>query len=234
MKFKINSTINYDDVDFNNKTFLSTIARLQQKSATFHSDSVGYTNDFFIENGLTWVLHKLHIKIFKYPVLYDNYDFFTWSKGAKGYFAFRDFNMIVNNKIYVAGSGVWLLIDVNKKRPVRVSKEMVDRYTTEAVSSIDTDILKFKVFDKGEKVYEKIYKLRYRDFDRNRHLNNAVYIEFIEDIVFEVFDKYIKEIKIIYEKEIPSSIKEVNVILKKEGDSLFFFIGNYACGELFV
>ncbi|BAI79538.1 acyl-acyl carrier protein thioesterase [Deferribacter desulfuricans SSM1] len=234
MKFKINSTVNYNDIDLNNKILLSTLARLQQKAATLHSDNVGYTNNFFVEKGLTWVLQKLHLKINRYPTLYENYEFITWSKGAKGYFAFRDYEMIINNETVITGCSVWLLIDINKKKPIRVSDEIVNRYTVENVDSMDSDIYKFKVSKDGETVFEKRYTLRYRDFDRNKHLNNSVYFEFIEDAVYEFSKKNIKEIKIMYQKEIPFGISDVNLSLKRQNNSLIFQIEDYAAGEIFI
>ncbi|KAA0258952.1 hypothetical protein FHQ18_03110 [Deferribacter autotrophicus] len=238
MKFKANAIINSYDVDFKSELTINAIAKYFQLAAINHSNKVGYTNGFFTESGFTWILNRLHIKIFEYPVYMDNIDITTWSKGARGFFAFRDFILEKAGKKCVVGSSVWLLIDVKNKRPVKVKDEIVERYTVEDEDAFNSDIRRYKP-DKIEKVDSIIeYQLRYKDYDINGHVNNSVYFELIEDAIYREYNKKITEIKICYLKEINQHFRNVYVQLRNKENSLHYSICQkdtvFASGEAIV
>ncbi|MGA1845579.1 acyl-[acyl-carrier-protein] thioesterase [Deferribacter abyssi] len=238
MKFKVNAIINSYDIDFKGELTLNAIAKYFQIAAITHSNYAGYTNGFFTESGFAWILNRLHIKILEYPVYMDKINVITWSKGSKGFFAFRDFILEKSGEKCVVGSSVWLLIDVTNKRPVKVKKEIVEKYTVENKNAFNSNIRQYKPdkIEKADNVFE--YQLRYKDYDINGHVNNSVYFELIEDAIYKEYNKKVSEIKICYFKEINQQLRDVYVLLTKKDDSLIYSIcledTVFASGEAIV
>lgn len=71
------------------------------------------------EQGLTWMLHKLHILINRMPEQGENVTLETWPSGIDRLFAIRDFRMVAGEEVLLRATSEWMVIDVNRRRPVR-------------------------------------------------------------------------------------------------------------------
>lgn len=93
----------------------------------------------------------------------------------------------------------WLLVDTEKKRPIKVTKYMCEVYDakqnkalkiedTKGPTSIDT---------------EKEFHVRYSDIDTNMHVNNAKYATWaLETLPLDIMVNYtLKNLKVTYKKE---------------------------------
>ena len=72
------------------------------------------------EQGLTWMLHKLHILINRMPEQGENVMLETWPSGIDRLFAIRDFRMVAGEEVLLRATSEWMVIDVNRRRPVRL------------------------------------------------------------------------------------------------------------------
>lgn len=72
------------------------------------------------EQGLTWMLHKLHILINRMPEQGENVTLETWPSGIDRLFAIRDFRMVAGEEVLLRATSEWMVIDVNRRRPVRL------------------------------------------------------------------------------------------------------------------
>ena len=55
------------------------------------------------EQGLTWMLHKLHILINRMPEQGENVTLETWPSGIDRLFAIRDFRMVAGEEVLLRG-----------------------------------------------------------------------------------------------------------------------------------
>lgn len=75
-----------------------------------------------------WVLSRLHVQIQKYPLWRDRIQVETWATSRLGGVrAYRDFRLLdANDEPVGAATSLWLLLDVNTRRPVRIPDRLLD------------------------------------------------------------------------------------------------------------
>ena len=113
---------------------------------------------------------------------------------------------------------LFFLIDIEKRRPIRIQKEQYEFYGVDG--DVDYDISMDKIEKNDEEQYNKQFDIRYSDIDSNNHVNNVKYIEWaIEAVPLDVINNYvIKRIKVIFEKEttygdkisVSATVKEID------------------------
>ena len=71
--------------------------------------------------GLTWMLHKLHIIVNRMPEQEEIVTLETWPSGIDRLFALRDFSMFSGKgDLLIRATSEWMVIDINRRRPVRL------------------------------------------------------------------------------------------------------------------
>lgn len=190
--------VGYSDVDRNNRMKLSRIIDLFQNVATWHSKSIGYGTSEMMKLKIGWLVLAWKIKILKYPQADENIEIRTWSKAPKGLHSFRDFEILdENGEQLVLATSSWVLYDLEAKRPIRLLKEMIDGYGAIDRNALADEISRLKDEKiKGEELNIQITK---RDIDTNHHVNNARYVEFLEEMLPE--NILVNEIEIQYKRQ---------------------------------
>lgn len=143
-----------------------------------------------------WVIYQWDIDIQKLPEKFDNVKVQTYYTFSKKFYAFRNYDVIQDDRVIVRAKTKWLLINKEKKIPMRITDELSDIYEKEdGYDYIQQDV------EELEGDYEKIgeYTVRKTDIDLNLHANNARYVEWIENFIE---DCIIKKIEIMYKKEL--------------------------------
>jgi medium-chain acyl-[acyl-carrier-protein] hydrolase len=104
------------------------------------------------------------------------------------------------NVIAYANS-LWILIDVSRRKILRITQDMYKMYGINGKSEYLIDIKKIKLPEKFS--IEKSFEVRYSDIDTNRHVNNVKYVDWIiETIPLDIVLNYsIENLNITYEKE---------------------------------
>ncbi len=166
------------EVDCDGKLSIISIFNFMQEAASKHAAALGVSIQQLREEDFTWLLSRLKIKIDTFPLWTDQLTVSTWPSGTQRLFALRDFHLKDQNQISVgAALSAWLVIDTIKRRPVRISR-FVKR-----LKPIEGDHILPDQLDKLPKIEsytdERRFRVRYRDLDINRHVNNASYVEWI-------------------------------------------------------
>ncbi|MBE6050554.1 MAG: acyl-[acyl-carrier-protein] thioesterase [Clostridium sp.] len=195
--------VNYHDVDSNLKCKLSSIINFLCDIGTTHSSAVGSTVEKVKEKGYSWVFYKYDIKMYRYPKYLDEIYLKTTPCGFKKFYAHRKYE-ITNSKGELLGEAIalFILININKRCPMRIPKEEYELYGLDSNVSEDIkmdDIL--KVNEENDAI--KKFEVRYSDIDSNGHVNNVNYVKWaIESVPLEVFKSFdVERIKVIFEKE---------------------------------
>lgn len=201
------------DVDVNNKLKISAVFSNIQETANSQCAYFGCGwNDLMEKYHVCYVLSRMRFQMVKYPGAGEDVVITTWpSKNLKAVFT-RYFCLDgADGTHYGSGVSQWVLFNVRKRAVVRPTEcdihfpEVIAReaplampkgnlYEDEAFRSAPADKIR-----RAQRIPA------YSDFDYNRHVNNARYAEWAEDILpAEYFagNKQISLIDIKYKHEI--------------------------------
>ncbi|MGG7179226.1 acyl-[acyl-carrier-protein] thioesterase [Clostridium paraputrificum] len=201
-KFSKEYEINYYDVDYKLKCKLSSIVNFLCDVGNYHAESLGETIESLVENNCAWVFYKYDIKIKEYPKYRDTITVETEPIGFKKFYAYRSY-YIKNSEGKLLGEAIALffLINIEKRRPMRVLPEQYVRYGADGDLKKNIEMENILKLEKED--HYKDFNIRYSDIDSNGHVNNVKYIEWaIESVPVEVIKDYeLKRIKVVFEKE---------------------------------
>lgn len=218
LKMKIEKThrIGLFDTDYQFKLKIEAMARFFQEIAVYHSTDMGAGPEVLLKKGVVWFLSRLEVEVFRYPVLGEEIRIITWSRGFKGYKGYREY-LIDSPKGEIArGSGVWLFFDFMRKRIIRVPAEISGLYEIEQEKWFDNEIDDWIPCGRIEPEQEMEISLRYSDFDVNGHVNNTVYLGFLETLYHKIMKRQsVKNIKIKFCREIDRNTDHVQVSVKE-------------------
>lgn len=168
------------DVDANNRLKVSTIFDYFQDAASNHAEElkVGYSNLF--KKGYFWVLYWAKFDFIEYPKVMDEIKIQTWGKKQFKLYSIRDFLMMNKyNKVLCKATTAWLFLDAKSSRPKIMPELFPEVIFLEDKSALDELPQKFQNITATEKIFSR--DIKYSDIDLNEHVNNAKYIELLDD-----------------------------------------------------
>ena len=197
-----NYNIHYYEVDIKKMAHITTIINYLGDMAMYQSEILGVGIDYLKENNMAWVLYKWDITMDSYPLLNETIKVQTSAYSFKKFYGYREHEIIdaKGNKIGHANS-VWFLINMNRRRPMRIMEGMYEVYGIDENNNTDIDIQNIPPI--SEVHSEKSFQVRYSDIDTNMHVNNVKYVAWaLETVPKDIVLNYeLKNIKATYEKE---------------------------------
>jgi medium-chain acyl-[acyl-carrier-protein] hydrolase len=197
-----NYNVHYYEIDAKKRALISTIMNYLMDICSVQSDSHGVGVDYLIDNNKGWILTQWNIKLNRYPVYGEEVKVSTRANSFYKYYAYRT-NYIEDSSsnLIVDGRSIWLLVDTNKRRPIKVSDDMYQAYNIskdETERFTHTSLKPLESWDN-----EKVFDVRYSDIDTNQHVNNVKYVSWIiESIPLDIaLDYEMCEITVVYKKE---------------------------------
>lgn len=205
MIFEEEYKLGIEDVDSNNYVTNRAILTILEDVACSHSNSVKFGPLHIKETGCTWLLLDWRVKIESRPKYFDKILVKTWSSKKDKLYAFRDFEILDSNGNRAAiATSKWFLMDINSRKPIRITSEHIDRYETEEGKMVFTDEIS-KIVEPETYEYQRDYKIERRDIDMNNHMHNINYLDLAYEMLPEevyrnnnfnnVIIEYKKEIK---------------------------------------
>lgn len=194
--------INYYDVDYKLQCKLASIVNFLCDIGNTQSEYVGETIEALTAKNCAWVFYKYDINIKRYPKYRDVITVQTEPVGFNKFYAFRGYKIMdEEGNILVEATALFFLINIEKRRPMRVSQEQMDAYTGGEVLPKAVQMGDVKTLEIED--YFKDFAIRYSDIDSNGHVNNVKYMEWaIESVPLDVIKDYeLKRIKVVFEKE---------------------------------
>lgn len=159
--------------------------------------------------GQAWVVLDWKIEIIKRPHYRDEITAYTWSRNHNIACAYRDFELFdTQGEKLARATSRWVLIDIVKRRPLRLTQELIEKYQGEPQSQAFEEELENMSYPKDFFDTENAVKQRYtvlrRDIDSNMHMHNLAYLdaagELLPQQIYEEGEK--NHIRISYKKEI--------------------------------
>ena len=150
-----------------------TLMNILQDAADGSAIELGFGFEDCWKKGVSWVGSNYLIEITSLPKIHEKFVVETWPAEAKLWGAIRDF-VIYNEAgdILIKASSQWVLIDINRKRPVPLAKHF-ENYKAVEERAINIEFSRTDDFTNPET--EQKFVVRFDDIDINRHVNNAIY-----------------------------------------------------------
>ena len=173
------------EVDCRNRLSILSIFAFMQEAASKHAEALGVSIHQLNSENYTWLLSRLKIKISSFPGWNDQVRVNTWPSGVQKLFALRDFEIKdTKGRSMAAAISAWLIIDLQKRRPVRITP-FVERLKPIEGSHILDDRLD-KLSALSDPAHEKSFAVRHSDLDINQHANNVKFVEWLVEGVPDV------------------------------------------------
>jgi len=196
--------ISAHDTDMKSICKLTNICNYIQETSIRHVQQYGMDPYEWMEKGLAWVLSRMKVEMYSYPKWQEVIKIRTWSRGAKGLFVYRDYELLDgDDNIIGRACTVWLIIDINKRRPLRpepILSETNYKFLTDR-NAICDELKALPNEEKEEFIFS--VPIHYSDVDMNHHVNNVKYARWQLDAIptDRISSELIKEFEINFNHE---------------------------------
>lgn len=217
------TTVKGYDADFQGRWKPSSFFRLMSATAANHAEHIGFGFKTMFADGKAWVLSRMKVRFFEFPVISERLTIETWPKGFhRKLFFLRDFYVKgEGEKLYAAATSFWVLIDPQARRMLLPQQELVSTFRGYSDRrALDEDLEKI---NPPENLPEKFtLQARYSQIDIMGHVNNACYIDWITDCFEpeEYRTKRLAWLQINYNNEVRPSDAITVSAGKVDGDPL--------------
>ena len=149
-----------------------------QEAASRHAEALGVSIHQLLAENHTWLLSRLKISISDYPGWNDRIRVNTWPSGAQQLFALRDFELTdTNNRPFAKALSAWLVIDLQRHRPIRIGPVLERLKPIEGSRAMDGRLDKLPPLN--HHTHESRFVVRFSDLDINQHVNNVKFVEWV-------------------------------------------------------
>lgn len=174
MKYTMPLRVRYSETVAGGQVNLNRMLEYFQDCCIFQSAGLGYGVAEELEQNQGWFLLAWNVEIERFPHLGEEIRVVTEPYKMRGFYGYRRFELLdaETNRIAWADS-LWIFMDLEKKIPKRISKEMVAAY----ISDVEDDSVqvKRKLSDEGEWVRRNSLIVEKYYVDSNSHVNNTFY-----------------------------------------------------------
>lgn len=196
--------ISYFQLDGRGRMSPAALLSALQEAAISHSDMLGYTPAYLIEQKRGWAVINWHIRIHRMPVHPETIHLETWSNRCRKMQAERGFFLYdqEGNRLMEVMSR-WVYMDIEKRKPANIPESMIEAYGDKQPPAMENEkFLMPKAPEEGACIQSQVCVTR-RDTDTNGHANNVKYLEWaMDDVPDEIYDEMdVKDIRIVYRKE---------------------------------
>ena len=212
-------TVHSYHADFTRRLTIPAVFNFLQDSAWHHAASNGFGWQELMSRGQIWALSLMKVKVERLPDWEEKLQLLTWSKGGKGLYAYRDFELFDSEgQKLISASSAWLILDAKTRRPQRTdnfAKEFPSRPDRSAISEA---ITRDHEHDKPE--CNDFFSVSTSDIDMNVHVNNVCYVRWALDAFSVDFlqKNTIKEISVSFLSEAREGDRVGVCLTQEEGN----------------
>jgi medium-chain acyl-[acyl-carrier-protein] hydrolase len=152
-----------------------------QDSAGDHAGRLGLSVVDLSKRRMTWVLSRYNVRFHRYPALGERLEVTTWPSGKRGYFATRDFEVADGGGGPVlSATSSWMVLNLDNRQTVKVDEVVGPEYALEK-RALDDPFASLPVLSARDS--EVGFRVETGHLDWNRHVNNAVYVQWALEAV---------------------------------------------------
>lgn len=175
--------VRFGSIDRSDRLTLSAVFQFFQEAAICHAENLNVGREDMARTGQVWILSRMSVIVDRRPNYCETITVRSWPRGGEKLFAIRDYDIRGKSNIPVvsARSG-WIILDAEKRRPLRPQSIMDNLPQNEGVEALSPEAGAIAALEeRGNLQKAADRKARYTDIDYNGHVNNVRYIQWIED-----------------------------------------------------
>ncbi len=178
MKYDLHSRVRFSETDENGRLSLSGLMNYFQDCSTFQAEDLGIGVDYHKEHANAWILIYWQVILHHMPKLGEHITATTWPYYFKGFHGLRNFTLTDSRGEMAAwANSFWILLDVNRQRPVKIPDEELQLYGGD--EKLDMDYAPRRVRLPKEALLREAEPIRVtpQHLDTNHHVNNGQYVQ---------------------------------------------------------
>lgn len=188
------------EVDTNGKITLSSVCSLFQEVAGNHALLLNFDITDLHKQGLTWVLHRMDIRINRFPKWRESITIETWPAAGDSLRAYRNYRILDEKGNELASClSYWMMISMKSRRPVRMTEDILNTRLSDRENVLPVRSDKIPKVEEAES--QKEIPVRRSDLDMNQHVNNARYLEWMSEPLNQGQITRINNIDILFLRE---------------------------------
>ncbi|MDR1059329.1 MAG: acyl-ACP thioesterase [Treponema sp.] len=174
-------SIRFGDIDRSDRLTLGATFDYFQEAAISHAENLGVGRESMAKTGQVWILSRISVYLARRPKYGETVMVRSWPRSWEKLFAIRDYDIRDEaGEAAVRGRSGWLILDMEKRRPLRVQQIVEALPPNGGVNAFSALAPGLEERDNLGGAGER--KALYSDIDYNGHLNNTRYIQWIQDI----------------------------------------------------
>ena len=173
--------LRFGDIDRSDRLTLSATFDYFQEAAICHAENLGVGREAMARTGQGWILSRMSVLLEHRPCWGQTVTVRSWPRGWDRLFAVRDYDIRdATDKPVVRARSNWLILDVEKRRPLRPQAVMGSLPLNEGRDALAGGAGALN----GRELLAKaaLRRALYSDIDYNGHVNNARYIQWVQDL----------------------------------------------------
>ena len=175
--------VRFGSIDKSDRLTLDAVFQFFQEAAICHAENLGVGREELARTGQAWILSRMTVLVDRRPNYFETVSVRSWPRGVDKLFAIRDYQIKdKDDNAVVSARSAWLVVDMEKRRPLRPQAVMDTIPLNEGIDAVTPDTGAYTALeqrDNLQKASER--KALYSDLDYNGHVNNVRYINWIED-----------------------------------------------------
>jgi len=177
------AVLRFGAVDRSDRLTLNTVFQFFQEAAISHAENLGVGREDMARTKQGWVLSRISVFIKKRPKYGETVTIRSWPQGWEKLFAIRNYEIKdKDDTAVISARSAWIIVDLEKRRPLRPQAIMDEMPQNENLVSLTTEENgAAAVIERNNLVKAAERKGLYNDIDYNGHVNNARYVQWIED-----------------------------------------------------
>ncbi len=170
--------LRYAELDHEGHLSFLALCRLLQEAAGRHTAGLRLASYDLREQGLTWILSRMHVRVLSprpLPRWRDLVSVYTWRATIEKLFAVRDFRMEdENGEVLAIATTHWPLLNIERRRLVPIPSAIADNHPRDAARALPTRFAKIETPQRVD--HKRHFSAGHFDLDDNGHVNNIAYI----------------------------------------------------------
>ncbi len=199
-KYSETYTIRASEVNEDAEATLPAMGSLFQEVAGNHALTLNFDITQLHQQNLTWVLHRMNIKMKRYPKWREQITIETWPAAGDALRAYRDYDILDEHEESIGCClSYWMMINLKTRRPTRMPKEVLELRLGDVEHVMEVKSNRLSPINRVDS--EKQFQVRSSDLDMNHHVNNTKYLEWMIETIPENVSSSVVEVDIIFLRE---------------------------------
>ena len=171
--------------DENGTATVQALCEYMQEAAGNHAAKLGLSIEKLHSEGVAWVLARMRVVPVTLPPVHARIEVETWPVGVEGLQYRRDFIVRDEGGAVIARAvSHWVVVSLATRKVGRVPAFIAAVSLDNAMTAMEDDGRR-RLPEAGKGHASRVFRARLADVDRNRHVNNVRYMEWILESVPE-------------------------------------------------